>query len=49
MKGVTEIPTNDAMPSGAMPLIELLLYLLRNILLHIVPLERLIREKVKPL
>jgi len=38
------------MPSGAMPLIELLLYLLRNIFLHIVLLKGLINpQKAKAL
>jgi len=35
------------MPSGAMPLIELLLYLLRNIFLYIVLLKRLINPQKK--
>lgn len=33
------------MPRGAMPLIELLLYLLRDVFLHIVPLKRLINQQ----
>ena len=40
---VTKIATNDAMPSGSMSLIELLLYVLCYIFLYIVLLKCLIK------
>ena len=48
---VTKIATNDAMPSGSMSLIELLLYVLCYIFLYIVLLKCLIKtpEEKKPL
>ena len=44
-KKSTEITANNAMPSGSMPLIKLLLYMLSNILLYVMLLKRLIQNK----
>lgn len=41
---VTKVTTNDAVPGGAMPLVELLLYVLRNVLLHTVLFKCLIES-----